>query len=103
MNDTGVSGSVSFNANGSLMCRYEGREIVGWRTPNNNAVIASHRMFDFRQIQTLNENPSVSRLSISRAGVARNDSDSNGLWTCRRSRDSDNIVPIGIFGRGGGE
>ena len=104
MNDTGVSGSditVSLNANGSLVCRYEGQMIIGWRTPKNTT-IASNQMYDFRQIQTPHENSSVSRLSINRAGVARNDSNVNGLWTCR-SRDSDNIVPIGIFGRGEGE
>ena len=102
VNDTGVSGSdktVSLNANGSLVCRYEGRGTVGWRTPNK---IAEHRRFAFRQIRTENENPSVSRLSITRAGVARNDPNSNGLWTCRRS-GSDNTIHVGLFGRGQGK
>ena len=105
VNDTGISEStitVGLNNNGSLVCRSENgtnQETVGWRTPKK-AVVASHKEFDFTQTRTaVGMFPSISRLSLNTAGLARNDSNVSGLWTCRQS-GSNELVHVGMYGRG---
>lgn len=101
-NDTGISGSdltVDLDNNGSLVCRAESQTVVGWRTPLDRRV-SSDDDNDFKQIRTAaGENPSISRLSLTRAGVSRDDRASNGLWTCRLS-GTEELVHVGVYGRG---
>ena len=94
VNDTGIS---ALNSTGSLVCKFEKeKNIVGWRTPRSETV-STTPTGDFRQIRSPQH---ISRLLLNRAGVSRNDSASNGLWTCRLSGSLDYIF-VGIYGRGG--
>ena len=61
---------------------------------------------DFRQIRTgSGVTPSVSRLSVNRENISRDDDISNGLWTCRLNERFyvPTPIPVGIYGRGEGE
>ena len=94
--DNGTSQSP-LNVSGSLVCRSDDQQdAVGWRTPSG-AIVSTTFTGDFRQKRY--EGKSISRLSINRAGISRDDLHSNGLWTCRLSGSPDFIF-VGMYGRG---
>ena len=49
--------------------------------------------------------PSVSRLSVNSEDVSHDGAATNGLWMCRLNRESSvpTPIPVGIYGREGGE
>lgn len=97
--------AVSDANNDTLMCISENHAIAGWYLPTGTIVsLSAYGTNDFRQIRT-EETPSVSRLLLSREGIARNDTHTNGLWTCKLNGQTSrcNAVPVGIYGKTGGE
>ena len=94
---------------GTLICRSENQAQVGWHLPGKKEVSDSSSSTgtgDFRQTRTNSTaTPSVSRLSVNREDVSRNESQTNGLWTCRLNQKASDptAISVGIYGRGGGE
>ena len=76
---------------------------VAWYLPDSKQVNASSTPSsgDFEQHRSISGNNSV--LSSTRAGIARIDAATNGLWTCRLNGLVRGAVPVGIYARGGGE
>ena len=91
--------------NGTLECRSEDQTRADWRTPTGNPV-SMDTDIGFREIMTsLEEIPSVSRLTALMENTRHFGALYNGLWTCRlnQSRSSPIPVPVGIYIRGTSE
>ena len=91
--------------NGILICKDQARAQVGWHSATGSSIHENNKNHDFRQIRTgPGMTPSVSRLSVNE-DVSRNDTVTNGLWTCRLNGSASvpTPFPVGIYNRAGGE
>ena len=100
--DNRTSHTATPTSNGTLICTSQDQHRVGWHLPGGTK-IREDGTGDFRQIRTgSGVAPSVSRLSVNREDVSRDDAVTNGLWTCRLN-GSPGIppsIPVGMYGRG---
>ena len=98
--DNRASPTATPTRDGTLICTSRDQHSVNWHVPDR----VSSATDDFRQIRTESGvTPSVSRLSALREDVSRDDDVTNGLWTCRLNEEFSTSIPVGIYGRGGGE
>ena len=103
--DNRASPTATPTRNGTLTCTSQDQHRVGWHLPGATS-IREDGTGDFRQIRTgSGVTPSVSRLSVNSEDVSRDDATTNGLWTCRLNGEfsEPTPIPVGIYGRGGGE
>ena len=95
------------NRNGALVCRSDDQAGVGWYTPidksSPDATSGEASTTNFKQIRgEQTDVPSLSRLSANASGIARDDGNSNGLWSCRLNGNTTTAIAVGIYGRGTG-
>ena len=91
--------------NGILICTSQDHHRVGWHLPGADS-ISEAATGDFKQTRTgSGVTPSVSRLSVNKKDVSRDDAITNGLWTCRLNGNfrAPVPIPVGIYDRGRGE
>ena len=101
--DNRASPTATPTRSGTLKCTSQDQQRVGWHLPDGTS-ICEDGTGDFRQIRIgSGVTPSVSRLSVNREDVSRDDDSTNGLWTCRLNGESSVSIPVGIYERGGGE
>ena len=88
---------------GTVICRSENQDRVGWVFANGVLIQASTNTH-FRQRRTSSSaTPSVSRLTTNKPDEALTSAVANGLWSCRLNGSFTGAVPVGIYTRGGGE
>ena len=99
-----MDGTEPFNVDimgtqGTLLCQSRKRR-ASWHLPNGRLVDLTNKSDRvIQQIRNTHE-PSYSQLSRYVSETQLTGADYNGLWTCRRNKNNNRAIPVGLYHRG---